>query len=342
MTKYDLSRALAFKIVARLNQLPPLVCNWHPSITLSPGSVNGLLKTNRGYKTLVRNIRQKYATDLQQLKRAQIREVIQLLIKPICKELEIEPDAVSTKTLDLIIARNELELLAKEPDLNLKQLFDNTRPRIVLRLDPLHGYTGREWRDDAEYNMVKEILTLLNINPQDMHSNLPSRPGRNGHEYVELESLKRLFDRTHVDAMYVIPLDYDMYKHIRKPRQYSQGLILPAGSEIWSHLYDDTLNIRKGKAFRTAGPVTLLKDLLIKKSTMPYTIVDERIFTEPEKPERRDKRNRKGSTPKNPFELDLDWDDDDDDDDDESRSSEKQIIYPFQVTFCKLNKIRPM
>jgi hypothetical protein len=225
----------------------------------------------------------------------------------------------------------------------LKQLLDNTRPRIVLQLDPWHGYTGREWRDKAEYSMMKEMITLLNINPQDMHPNLPSKPSRRGHEYAEVEELKQLYDRAHVDALYVVPLDYDMYKHIRKPGQYSHSLVLPAGSEIWCHLYDDTLNCRPEKAFRTAGPVTLKKDLLIKKSTMTYKIVDERIFIEPEKQDGGSKGNRKGNTLENSHELDLDWDDDEDDEDEyRSRKPKKEIMHPFQPTFCKLNKIKPM
>lgn len=265
--EYQLSAPFAEQLRKSIRAETPPDIGWEYNDQLSDSQINKILTLPDGLCEVEMELMEnnwEYISDLQM---DQIRSILRRHIETVATELGQEIEELSDEELENIILENDLLSAGPGVDLQLYQLFKNTRPRIVLQMDLHHEHQGYQWEDTLRYEGVEQILRLFQINPRAIHRSFPNLAFRNGREYILPKDLRELWDNAANGGQYVVPIDLDLWKYQQHSNHYHTGIILHKGDEIWLHDY----GCGSGSI-----SIPLQRDLTILKRDVDYHFVNDR------------------------------------------------------------------
>lgn len=272
MEPITLSPDLHERIIEKICRAPHPQSQWHPDLELSGKVINELLTLPTWQKNAERSIQQKWETRMEEWNRAQLRVLLRKsFLYDICEELRWPDGIVTPEHLDAIIAGCDLLSHCKKFNLNIKSLVKNTTAQMVVKLSLGRPYNANDWRRDSDYKYVSAELDFFNVNPARIIKHFPTKPERNGQEFIKPADLIFAWDNACSDAVCVVPVSQDLNHFIAHWAAYNKAIIIHKGSEIWYHNYDNGI---------TSWPVVLQRDMPVVQAFMPYDFLDERFIRE--------------------------------------------------------------
>jgi hypothetical protein len=176
---------------------------------------------------------------------------------------------VTPQHLDAIIDGCDLLAHCKQFNTNIKSLVKNTTAQLVVKLDLARPYNANDWRKDSDYKYLAAELDFFNVNPARIIKHFPSKPERNGQEFIKPADLTFAWDNACSDARCVVPVSQDFNHFVAHWAAYNKAIIIHKGSEVWYHNYENGI---------TSWPVVLQRDMPVVHAFMSYDFIDERYI----------------------------------------------------------------
>lgn len=244
---------------------------WDYDDELSVKQINTILVLPKGVNAVEYEITTNSEENIHETERDHIVGILKQFRSQIQQELEDDSFGSSNYDWDTLI--NEYNLLEFSPGVNtnVDGLISNTRQlRVVIQLGIFQEH-GWRWRKYIEYNDIKDLLRLLNINPRDIHKSFPYHPRRKGCPIIKPKDLIELWDNApEYGGRYAIPISLKLKEYIENIDHYHTGITIQKGSQIWLH------NYANGSG---SISVPLQKNLKIMKEQVSYTLGDDRETT---------------------------------------------------------------
>jgi len=267
MTDTLLSPALIAQIKEDIMHTEPIKIPWDSQESLSDQQVNMVLALPDGLEQVENELRSFHAGYFRDMQHDAIRHVLQQYKPVIAREWGRGEMDITDRDLDDIVKQYDLIKHLPNLVLDMAAITKHTTPRVVLQLGLYQSYAGLGWPWAIEYEDVRDILHLFNINPRKILPHFPDFPRRNGREYVDPRALKHLWESGPLEGQYVAPLKFDLWDYHLQRDHFHTGIVLHKGTEIWLHDYF--------YGVCSARCIPLLKDLKIQKQNLTYHFGDD-------------------------------------------------------------------